>query len=78
MITSNGFCEEYRQLEKQLASALRLCAEYENALVFPIDSPKLTPERLEELHADAEKIKSRLESRVFVHRSMCTVCLHSA
>ena len=78
MSTSNGFCEEYRLLEKQLASALRLCAEYESALVFPIDSPKITPARLEELREGAEKIKNRLESRVFVHQAMCMICLHSA
>jgi hypothetical protein len=76
--TSNGICEEYRLLEEQLASALRLCAEYESPFVFPIDSRSITLECLDELRAEAAKEKRMVESRIFVHRSICRVCLHSA
>jgi hypothetical protein len=78
MSTSNGICGEYLLLEQQLASALRLCAEYESPFVFPTDSRNVTLERLEELRAEAAKEKRRVESRVFVHRAMCLVCLYSA
>jgi hypothetical protein len=78
MRVSYGICEEYQLLEQQLASVLQLCTEYESPLVFPINVRNITPEHAEKLRAAALKEKRRAENRAFVHRSTCTVCLHSA
>jgi hypothetical protein len=78
MWISHKICGEYQLLELQLASALQLCIEYESPLVFPINLRDITPQHAEELRIAAWKEKLRMESRVFVHRSTCMVCLYSA
>jgi hypothetical protein len=77
MNTWTAVCGEYQQLLQELTSAIQLCAEYDSPFVLPIDSRKLTPERAEQLRDAAVKKRSRVETRVFIHRSTCLLCLRS-
>jgi hypothetical protein len=77
MSTWTMVCGEYRQLLEELRTAVQLCAEYESPFVHPIDSRKLTPERAGQLRDAAVRQKNRVESRVFIHRSTCLLCLRS-
>jgi hypothetical protein len=77
MITGTAICGEYQQLLQELTSAVQLCAEYDSPFVLPIDFGKLTPERAVQLRDAAVKQRNRVETRVFIHRSTCLLCLHS-
>jgi hypothetical protein len=77
MSTWTTVCGEYRELLEELTTAVQLCAEYDSPFVHPIDYHKLTPERAEQLRDAAVRQKNRVESRVFIHRCTCLLCLHS-
>jgi hypothetical protein len=70
-------CGEYQQLLQELTSANQLCAEYDCPFVHPIDSRKRTPEHVEQLRDEAVEKRIRVETRVFIHRSTCLLCLRS-
>ena len=77
MSTHTAVCGEYQQLLQELTSAIQLCAEYDSPFVLPIDFRKLTPERAEQLRDAAVEQRIRVETRVFIHRSTCLLCLRS-
>jgi hypothetical protein len=76
MGTWTAICGEYQQLLDELTTAVQLCAEFDSPIVLPIDSRKLPSVRAEQLRDAAAAQKHRAETRVFIHRATCLLCLH--